>query len=147
MSARPFDAFVVGERFTTFGRTVTEADIVAFTGLAGIRLPVFIDDEWCRRNTNYGGRIAPGLMTAAFAVGMMEDVLGGNALAALELNDFRFHVPVRPADTLHAEVDVTAKRDTSDGKRGVLSLAVRVFNNREQHVMGFTGTFLMRKED
>lgn len=146
MPAKPFDAFAVGEQLTTYGRTVTEADIVAFTGLAGLRLPVFIDDEWCRRHTSYGGRIAPGLMTAAFAVGMMEDVLGANALAALALDAFRFHVPVRPGDTLHAQVEVTAKRDTSDGRRGVLSLAVRVFNHREQQVMDFAGTFLMRKE-
>jgi acyl dehydratase len=146
MQARAFESFVVGEQVTSYGRTVTEADIVAFTGLAGLRLPVFIDDEWCRRNTPYGGRIAPGLMTAAFAVGMMEDVLGGNTLAALALDEFRFLVPVRPGDTLHAEVQVTAKRDTSDGKRGILSLAVRVFNQRSEHAMGFAGTFLMRKE-
>jgi acyl dehydratase len=147
MAARPFDSFVVGEQVETPGRTVTEADIVLFTGLAGIRLPVFIDDEWCRRHTSYGGRIAPGLMTAAFAVGMMEDVLGGNALAALGLDAFRFHVPVRPGDTLHAQVQVTAKRDTSDGARGILSLAVRVFNQREEQAMDFAGTFLMRKGD
>jgi acyl dehydratase len=146
MHAKPFDAFQVGEHVTSYGRTVTEADIVAFTGLAGLKLPVFLDDEWCRRNTAYGGRIAPGLMTASFAVGMMEDVLGANTLAALALDEFRFHVPVRPGDTLHAEVEVTAKRDTSDGKRGVISLAVRVYNHRGQHAMGFSGTFLMRKE-
>ncbi len=147
MHAKPFAAFTVGERFTTYGRTVTEADIVQFTGQAGLKLPVFIDDEWCRRNTNYGGRISPGLMTAAFAVGMMEDVLGGNALAALALDEFRFHVPVRPGDTIHATVEVTAKRDTSDGARGILSLAVRVYNQRDEHAMGFSGTFLMRKGD
>jgi acyl dehydratase len=146
MAAPSFASFVVGQRFGSYGRTVTEADIVQFTGMAGIRLPVFIDDEWCRANTTYGGRIAPGLMTAAFAVGMMEDVLGANTLAALGLDAFRFHVPVRPGDTLRANVEVTAKRDASDGKRGVLSLAVQVLNQREQTVLDFTGTFLMRKE-
>lgn len=146
MAEKPFDAFEVGQEFESYGRTVTEADIVNFTGMAGIRLPVFLDDEWCRRNTNYGGRIAPGLMTSAFAVGMMEDVLGGNTLAALALDEFRFHVPVRPGDTLRAKVGVTAKRDTSDGKRGVLSLGVSLFNQREDKVLGFKGTFLMRKE-
>ena len=146
MPARAFDSFAVGEQFSSYGRTVTETDIVLFTGLAGIKLPVFLDDEWCRANTNYGGRIAPGLLTAALAVGMMEDLLGGNALAALALDEFRFHVPVRPGDTLHAQVEVTAKRDTSDGRRGILSLAVRVYNQRAEHAMGFAGTFLLRKE-
>ena len=125
---------------------MTEADIVNFTGMAGIRLPVFIDDEWCKANTPYGGRISPGLMTGAFAVGMMEDVLGANTLAALALDGFRFHVPVRPGDTIRAQVTITGTRDTSDGKRGILSLKVEVFNQRDEVAMEFSGTFLMRKE-
>lgn len=147
MAAKPFDDFAVGDVFDSYGRTVTEADIVMFTSLAGLKLPVFIDDEWCRTYTDYGGRISPGLMTAAFAVGMMEDVLGGNTLAALGLDAFRFHVPVRPGDTVRATVEVTGKRDTSDGKRGILTVAVRLHNQREQQVMDFSGTFLMRKGD
>jgi acyl dehydratase len=146
MPAKPFDAFSLGETFSSYGRTVTEADIVQFTGMAGLRLPVFIDDEWCRANTSSGGRISPGLMTAAFAVGMMEDVLGANTLAALALDGFRFHLPVRPGDTIHATVEVIGKRATSDGKRGVLSVAVRVHNQRDEQALEFTGTFLMRKE-
>jgi acyl dehydratase len=145
MHAPPFEEFQVGQRFDTYGRTITEADIVQFTSLAGLKLPVFIDDEWCRRNTPYGGRISPGLMTAAYAVGMMEDVLGGNTLAALSLDEFRFHVPVRPGDTLRAQVEVAGKRDTSDGARGILRLSVKVLNQREDEVMDFAGTFLMRK--
>ncbi len=145
MAAPPFESFNVGDRFDSYGRTVTEADIVNFTGMAGIKLPVFIDDEWCRQHTAYGGRIAPGLMTGAFAVGMMEDVLGANTLAALQLDGFRFHVPIRPGDTIRAQVEITARRDTSDGKRGILSVAVRVLNQRDEQAMEFAGTFLMRK--
>ncbi len=146
MGAPAFDDFQEGQTFDTHGRTVTEADIVNFTGMAGIRLPVFIDDEWCKANTPYGGRISPGLMTGAFAVGMMEDVLGANTLAALALDGFRFHVPVRPGDTIRAQVTITGTRDTSDGKRGILSLKVEVFNQRDEVAMEFSGTFLMRKE-
>ncbi len=40
---------------------------------------------------------------------------------------------------------VTGKRDTSDGARGILSLGVRVYNQRDEQVMGFSGTFLMDK--
>ncbi len=144
--AKSFEEFTVGDSFDTYGRTVTEADIVNFTGMAGISLPVFIDDEFCRKHTPYGGRIAPGLMTAAFAVGMMEGVLGANVLAALALDEFRFHIPVRPGDTIHARVEVAGKRVTSDGNRGILNIGVSVFNQSDQQVMGFKGTFLMRKE-
>ena len=96
MHETTFSDFVVGQSFLTQGRTVTEADIVNFTGVAGITLPLFVDDEYCRKHTPYGGRITPGLLIAAFAVGMMEGVLGPHVLAALALDEFRFHRPVRP---------------------------------------------------
>ncbi len=147
MNARTMDDFTVGETTDTHGRTVTEADIVNFTGMAGISLPVFIDDEFCRKHTPYGGRISPGLMTAAFAVGMMEGVLGANVIAALALDEFRFKAPVKPGDTIHARVSVLDKRDTSDGKRGVLKIGVAVINQRDEQVLGFQGTFLMRKPE
>lgn len=147
MNAKTMEDFTVGETVDTHARTVTEADIVNFTGMAGISLPVFIDDEFCRKHTPYGGRISPGLMTAAFAVGMMEGVLGGNVIAALALDEFRFTAPVKPGDTIHARVKVLGKRDTSDGKRGVLNIGVAVINQRDEQVLGFQGTFLMRKPD
>ena len=110
-------------------------------------LPVFTDDEFCRKHTPYGGRISPGLMTAAFAVGMMEGVLGGNVIAALAMDEFRFKVPVKPGDTIHAQVSTLDKRDTSDGKRGVLKIGVAVINQRDEQVMTFNGTFLVRKDE
>ena len=145
MHETTFADFAVGQSFRTQGRTVTEADIVNFTGVAGITLPVFVDDEYCRKHTPYGGRITPGLLIAAFAVGMMEGVLGPHVLAALALDEFRFQRPVRPGDTIHTRVSIMSKRDTSDGARGVLQVGVEVFNQGDEKVMGFNGTFLMRK--
>lgn len=145
MDEKTFDDFQVGQTIETHGRTVTEADIVNFTGIAGINLPVFIDDEWCRRNTPYGGRISPGLMTAAFAVGMMEGVLGGNVTAALALDEFRFKAPVQPGTTIRSRVEVLDKRNTSDGKRGILKIGVTVLDQGDAPVLTFNGTFLMRK--
>ncbi len=40
---------------------------------------------------------------------------------------------------------VAGKRDASDGARGLLSLGLRVYNQREEQVMGFSGTFFMDK--
>ena len=43
-----FDDFEVGTVYRSYGRTVTETDLVTFTSFAGLRLPVFIDDEYAR---------------------------------------------------------------------------------------------------
>lgn len=146
MQQKPFDDFVVGEVFKSYARTITDADLHTFTCFAGLKLPIFIDEEFAREKTSYGGRIAPGFMTASIAAGMMEDILGPYTLAALSLGNFTFSVPVRPMDTIHCEIRVAEKRDTSDGKRGVLTSVTRVINQRGETALEFTGTFLMRKE-
>ena len=146
MQQKPFDDFAVGEVFKSYGRTIFDADLQAFTCFAGLKLPIFIDEEFAKKNTSYGGRIAPGFMTASIAAGMMEDILGPYTLAALGLGDFKFTVPLRPGDTMHCEIEVLEKRDTSDGKRGILSSLTRVINQRDEVVLEFKGKFLMRKE-
>ena len=42
----PFEALETGQQFTTRGRTVTEADVVAFAALTGDWHPQHSDAEW-----------------------------------------------------------------------------------------------------
>ncbi|TWO71346.1 dehydratase [Caenimonas sedimenti] len=145
MSNRSLDDLNPGDVFKSYGRTVTETDIVNFTCLAGLKLPIFINEEFARKHTNFGGRICPGLLTASIAAGMMEEILGPATIAALELTDFKFTVPVRPGDTLRAEITVEGKKELSDGKRGVMSGRVRVFNQRAEQVFEFSEKLMMRR--
>lgn len=145
MRHKTFEEYEIGETFTSHGRTIGEADIVNFTCFAGLKLPLFIDDEFCRKHTPFDGRIAPGFMTASITAGMMEDILGPYTLAALSLDGFVFTIPVRPGDTIHARITVENKRETSDGKRGILTVSPETFNQRDERVLRFRGSFLMRK--
>ena len=61
MSNRSLDDLNPGDVFKSYGRTVTETDIVNFTCLAGLKLPIFINEEFARKHTDFGGRICPGL--------------------------------------------------------------------------------------
>lgn len=145
MANRALDDLKSGDVFKSYGRTVTEADIVWFTCFAGLKLPIFINEEFGRKHTPFGGRISPGLMTASLAAGMMEEILGPATIAALELSNFKFTVPVRPGDTIHAEVAVEDKKDLSDGKRGIMFGRVRVFNQRDEQVLEFTEKLMMHR--
>ncbi|WP_418319838.1 MaoC family dehydratase [Piscinibacter sakaiensis] len=145
MSNRSLDDLNTGDVFKSYGRTITETDIVTFTGLAGLKLPIFINEEFAKKHTDFGGRICPGLLTASIAAGMMEEILGPATIAALELTDFKFTVPVRPGDTLRAEVTVVDKKNLSDGKRGVLYGCVRLYNQRAQQVFEFSEKLMMRR--
>ena len=145
MAPERFEDFHVGEVFRSYARTITETDIVNFTCLSGLKLPIFIDEEFARAKTPFGGRIAPGLLTASIAAGMMESVLGPYTLAALALDNFRFKTPVRPGDTVRAEITVEGKRDTSDGARGVLTVRTDVYNQNDVVALQFQTTLLMKK--
>ncbi|MBM3395179.1 MAG: acyl dehydratase, partial [Betaproteobacteria bacterium] len=46
--SRRFHDFVEGTVYSTYRRTITEADLVNFTQFAGLRLPIFLDDEHAR---------------------------------------------------------------------------------------------------
>lgn len=145
MTGRHVDQFNVGETFRSHGRTVTESDIVTYTCFAGLKVPVFIDEEFAKKHTPFGGRIAPGLMTATIATGLLEAILGRYLIAALELSDFKFTVPVKPGDTLRATVTVEDKRNLSDGVRAIFTGRVRVFNQRKEQVMEFSEKLMIQR--
>ncbi len=147
MAQKTYEEYSIGEKFTSYARTMTEADLVNYTCLAGLKLPLFIDDEFCKKHSIFGTRVFPGLMTAAIAAGMLEDILGKYTLAALGLDKFKFSAPVRIGDTLHCEITVEGMKDTSDGKRGVLTVRISVMNQKGETPLEFWGSFMMRKGD
>jgi acyl dehydratase len=140
-----YDDFEPGAVFESYARTVTEADLVAFTQFAGNRLPIFIDDEHARHVGPHGGRIVPGFLTASVSGAMLESVLGPDTLAGLGMDGFRFAVPVRPGDTLKARVTVVERRGTKDAARGVVAVGIEVLNQRGECALAYRTTVLMRR--
>lgn len=140
-----YDDFEPGAVFESYRRTLTESDLVAFTGLAGLRLPIFIDDEYARTEGPHGGRIAPGFLTASLSAGMVESILGPGTLAGLSMDGFRFAVPVRPGDTLQVRLTVLERRPTRAPERGVLVVQVEVINQRGECPLAYRTTILVRR--
>src|SRR5712692_11033620 len=97
-----YEDFQIGSKQTTFGRTVTEADIVIFAGMTGAINPLFLDEEYAR-NSSYGHRIAPGLLTLSLATGLAYQLptgpFGEGFLALLGMS-FRASKAVFVGDTL-----------------------------------------------
>ena len=145
MAQKIFEEYIVGEKFHSYGRTMTEADLVNYTNLAGLKLPLFIDAEYCKKHSIFGTRVFPGLLTASIAAGMLEDILGKYTLAALGLDRFKFSAPVKAGDTLHTRITVEGKKDVSDKTRGVLTVRISVVNQTDAVPLEFWGSFMMRK--
>ena len=65
-----YDQFNLGDVFVSPGRTVTEADVVAFAGLSGDFNPLHTDEEFAKA-TPFSGRIAHGMLILSYAVGLV----------------------------------------------------------------------------
>jgi 3-hydroxybutyryl-CoA dehydratase len=100
---------------------VDDAAIEAFAGLSGDRNPVHLDDAYAA-TTPFGGRVAHGMLTAAFFSALLAGELPGPGTIYLG-QKLRFTAPVRPGDDVRCEVAVTAW----DAARRRATLATRAW--------------------
>lgn len=106
----------------TFAKTITEADIVLFAGASGDNNAIHINDEFAR-TTPFGGRIAHGFLTASTISAAIANRLPGSGTIYIS-QQMKFVSPVRPGDTVHAEVTVI---ELIDGRcRVILKTICRV---------------------
>ena len=127
---RYFEEFAVGERFVTRGRTITEADIVAFAALTGDYNPLHVDAEF-GKTTQFGERIAHGMLGASYAVGLIA-ALGlteGTVIAIVHMT-LDFTGPIRIGDTVHVDQTVKSMRETKKADRGIIIFEVKLMNQR-----------------
>jgi len=129
-----FEDIGIGDEYLSPGRTVTEADIVAFAGLSGDYNVLHTDAEFMRTSI-FGERIAHGLLGLAISSG-----LGSRAmprpfatLAFLGLR-WRFKGPIKIGDTIKVRLKVTDKRETSKPDRGIVTIQRTVVNQRGETV-------------
>ena len=88
----------------TFSKTITEADIVLFAAVSGDNNAVHVNEEFAA-TTQFGGRIAHGILTASVISAAIANRLPGPGTISLG-QQLRFTAPVRPGDTVHACVTV-----------------------------------------
>jgi 3-hydroxybutyryl-CoA dehydratase len=87
-------------------KTVTDHDIALFAEVSTDRNPVHLDEAYARA-TRFEGRIAHGMLTASLISAVIGEQLPGHGTVYLG-QSLRFMAPVRPGDTVVAEVTVTA---------------------------------------
>jgi acyl dehydratase len=141
-----FEEFEVGARYRTRGRTVSDFEILQFVTLAGFTEPLFMDMEYVRRESLFGARVAPGVLTFALAEGLtlQTGILHGTGLALLSY-DVRVLAPVLAGDTISVEIEVVSRRETRKGDRGVVVFHHRIANQRGEAVMEATITRMVRR--
>lgn len=138
-----WDDLKVGDTFRTFGRTVTETDIVNFVSSVGMLESLFLDKEYRAQHSAISGRPAPAALVYALAEGMVLNVTGqGTGLAFLHM-ELNVEGPVLEGDTVHVEIEVIEVRPTSRKGRGLVRTRNRVVNQRDETVIVYTPLRLM----
>ncbi len=111
------------------GRTITEADIVAFSGLTGDHHPQHTDAVWAGEGP-FGGIIAHGMLVLSYALGLV--TLDPERVVALRrFEDVVFKRPVRIGDTIRVEVKLLRP----DEGRGLEAYEWRILNQDDELVI------------
>jgi 3-hydroxybutyryl-CoA dehydratase len=121
----PFEALELGQEFVSRGRTVTEADVVAFASLTGDWHPQHCDAEWSA-GSPFGERIAHGMLVVALATGLVP-FDPGRVVALRRVSDATFKRPVRFGDTLRVEGRI-AELGSGSEEAGLVTFAWNVVN-------------------
>lgn len=143
-----FEDYEEGQVITTPRRTVTDFEISSFVTLCGFLTPTFIDLEYVSRPEHYSGRIAPGMLTLSLAEGLIlaAGVTRGTGLALMELTP-KWKAPVYAGDTIFTEIHFSSKRLTSRGDRGVVVTENVVKNTKDDSVVTYTSTRMIKTRD
>lgn len=88
----------------TFAKTITEADIVMFSGVTGDMNPVHVNEDFAQ-DTMFKGRIAHGMLTASLISTVLGMKMPGPGCIYLS-QDLKFLAPVRPGDTVSAQATI-----------------------------------------
>lgn len=128
-----FEDYVTGTVRETFGRTITETDIVVHAGQTGDFFPHHMDAEWCKTQ-DFKERIAHGTLIFSIAVGMTAQRI--NTLAfTYGYERLRFIRPVFIGDTIRVRVTIKEKREHKKPGHGIVSEGLEVFNQHNEIVM------------
>ena len=129
-----WEDFAAGDVFVApWGRTITDAHVLAFSGVTGDFQHLHVDELYAAES-QFGGRIAHGPLTAVTALGMqVYTQVWRNAMAFLE-ERHEYRLPVRIGDTLFSAMHVLEVRPTKRPDRGVVQFRNDVTNQKEELV-------------
>jgi itaconyl-CoA hydratase len=143
---RYFEDFAVGEIYEHRpGRTISEADNTWFTLLTMNKHPLHFDQEYAR-HSEFGRCIVASPFTVALLAGMSVSDVSQKAIANLGWTDIKLTHPVYPGDTLYAESEVLAKRESkSRPDAGIVSVRTTGKNQDGVVVCTFDRTMLVQR--
>jgi acyl dehydratase len=140
-----YDEWIVGEEYTTPGRTLTETDVVLFASMTGDYHELHTNEPFSAKS-NFGRRIAHGLLGLSVSQGLFfrSRYLDDSVIAFLEIENWKFEAPIFFGDTVYVKIKVAEKR-ISKGKpdRGIVKFFLEIVNQGGTTVQSGYETYLI----
>ena len=143
---RFYEDLEIGDVYRSrIGRTISEADNVWFTCLTMNTNQIHFNVPYAER-TQFGQPLVNSAFTLALVLGMTVPDTSENAAANLGWGEITLPNPVFVGDTLWAESEITARRESrSNPSVGIVSMRCRGINQRREVVIELTRTFMVYK--
>jgi itaconyl-CoA hydratase len=143
--SRLYEDMEVGDVYRSrFGRTILDADNVWFTLLTHNTNPIHFDAEYAAA-TEFGKLLVDSTFTLALVTGLSVADVSENAVN-LGWKNVTLPAPVFAGDTLRAETEVLAKRESqSRPDRGIVTVRTRGLNQRDEVVIEFERTIMVTR--
>jgi acyl dehydratase len=136
MAGRYYEGFTQGEVIKhDVRRTVTETDNVLFSTLTMNTAAIHLDHEYSAQ-TEFGKPLVNSVFTLGLVVGLsITDTTLGTTVGNLGWEDVKFPKPVFVGDTVRAETEVLALRESkSRPTQGIVTFLHRGLNQRGEVV-------------
>lgn len=128
-----FEDYLPDEQRSTYGRTITETDIVIHAGQTGDFFPHHMDEEWCKTQP-FKKRMAHGTLIFSIAVGLTANEINEVAMT-YGYERLRFIKPVFIGDTIKVTVTIKEKKDHKKPGFGLITELVEAYNQNNELVM------------
>jgi acyl dehydratase len=139
-----FEDYTIGYSRRSFGRTITEADIVLHAGQTGDFFPHHMDAEWCKTQ-DFGQRMAHGTLIFSVAIGMTAGTINPRAMS-YGYDRLRFIRPVFIGDTITVQATIKEQRDhPKRADHGVVVEQIEVTNQRGETVLACEHLYLVQR--
>ena len=123
----------VGDEFLSPSRTVSESDVFQFAGITGDYNEPHTSEAFAE-TTPYGTRIVHGMLTLAIANGLYVRIGIFKNSIFLGIDKWRFLKPVKIGDTIRLRLVIEDKRETKEGRRGIIGMKYEVLNQKNEPV-------------
>jgi itaconyl-CoA hydratase len=143
---RYYEDFIVGDVYEHRpGRTITETDNIWFTLLTMNTHPLHFDNNYAAKS-EFKQALVNSCLTLSIVVGMSVSDVSQKAIGNLGWNDIKLTAPVFVGDTIYAQSQVLAKRESqSRPQQGIITVRTLGTKSDGTEFMSFERTVLVPK--